>query len=153
MFHHGWYAAARDVMDNPPLIGRYGEQIGVCGSYGVVGTRDLCNPRTVTGAHSTHSLVARWYADVGGPIDQEHAIYHEGYVHEYCDDELIQVAMKRGEYAHSFGPPVEHVHMLLDPSLDDDVYRHGRTGTRRSRKHFILRSRMWGAELWQGFAR
>lgn len=157
IFHEGWYEAARALMSDArrstqvlsggaTLTGPFGllnEHIGV------VGTRDLCNGRTANGDHSTHSLVARWYADQGGPIDESNAIYHEGYIHEYCDDELVQVAKKRESYAHSFGPPVEHVHMLLDSSLDDDTYRHGRSLTRVSRRRFMIRSRMWGAQTWQ----
>jgi hypothetical protein len=146
LFHDHWYEAARDLMGTVLNDEEYEDNpMGV----GVVGTRDLCNQRTMDGSHSTHSLVARWYANQGGPIDQDRAIYHEGYVHEYCDDELVQVAMKRGAYAHSFGPPVEHVHMLRDASLDDDTYRHGRERTRLSRRTFMYRSRMWGAETWQ----
>jgi hypothetical protein len=85
----------------------------------------------------------------GGPIDEGDAIYSEAYVHEYCDDELVAVAMKRESYAHSFGPPVEHIHMLRDASLDDDTYRHGRSLTRVSRRTFVMRSRFWGGKAWQ----
>jgi glycosyltransferase involved in cell wall biosynthesis len=56
-FHPGWldYALWR------------AEQTGAA----VIGTNDLCNQRTMIGAHSTHSLVRRSYLDeVGGVIDE-----------------------------------------------------------------------------------
>lgn len=134
IFHDGWYEAARSLISL---------------DIGVVGTKDLCNGRTMDGSHSTHSLVARWYAVQGGAIDVGDCIYSEAYAHEYCDDELVAVARKRESYAHSFGPPVEHVHMLRDASLDDEVYQHGRSRTRLSRRTFIMRSRFWGGEVWQ----
>jgi hypothetical protein len=157
VFHDGWYEAARALIS----MGTESTQVLTGGAtltgpfellhnhVGVVGTRDLCNGRTMDGSHSTHSLVARWYARQGGAIDESDCIYHEGYAHEYCDDELVAVAKKRESYAHSFGPPVEHIHMLRDPSLDDEVYQHGRSRTRLSRRTFIMRSRFWGGEAWR----
>jgi glycosyltransferase involved in cell wall biosynthesis len=129
LFHPGWYESARAhaAIDT-----------------GVIGTVDLCNGRTSLGEHSTHSLVARWYADFGGSMDADHMIYHEGYVHEYCDDELVQTAMMRGAYAHAFDAVVEHKHMLIDATLDDPVYRHGRRFTRLSRRLFLRRKFLWG---------
>jgi hypothetical protein len=129
VFQPGWYEAALGVMQG--------------GAIGVVGTVDDLNGRTIDGTHSTHSLIARWYADQGGTIDQDHVIYHEGYVHEYCDDELVQTAMTRSAYAHAFGAHVTHIHMLGDPALDDEVYRHGRSATPRSRRLYRLRRRLW----------
>lgn len=129
VFHPGWHEAASALLE-PPV--------------GVVGTVDQCNTRTVRGEHSTHSLIARWYADAGATADGQREIYHEGYWHEYCDDELVRCAMSRGAYAHADGAVVEHVHMLLDSRLDDDVYRHGRQNTGRSRRLFLNRRRLWG---------
>lgn len=127
--HPGWYDAARARMT---------------GSVGVVGTVDMCNNRTKIGTHSTHSLVARWYADHGACVDQDHVIYHEQYWHEFCDDELVRTAMARGAYAHAEDAVVEHVHMLRDRSLDDDVYRHGRSHSGESRMLFRRRCALWG---------
>lgn len=157
LFHDGWYEAARALIS----LGESSTQVLSRGAtltgpfellnhhVGVVGTVDNCNPRTIRGEHSTHSLVARWYAVQGGAIDVGDCIYSEEYAHEYCDDELVAVARKRESYAHSFGPPVEHVHMLTNPSLDDEVYQHGRSRTRLSRRTFIMRSRFWGGEAWR----
>jgi hypothetical protein len=129
LFTPGWYEAARAHAKI---------------DTGVIGTVDRCNGRTALGEHSTHSLVARWYADFGGSMDAERMIYHEGYVHEYCDDELVQTAMMRGAYAHAFDAVVEHRHMLIDPTLDDAVYRHGRRHSRLSRRLYLRRKFLWG---------
>jgi len=68
-FHPGWWEATADAR---------------AAGFNVIGTNDLCNGRVVNGTHSTHSLVRRSYADDGAVADQQHAIYHEGYWHEYC---------------------------------------------------------------------
>lgn len=111
---------------------------------GVVGTVDNTNPRTMNGVHSTHSLVARWYADQGACIDQDHVIYHEGYQHEFCDDELVRTAMSRDAYAHAFSAVVDHDHWTRDRTLMDDVYRHGKSRTAVSRRLFYARRHLWG---------
>jgi hypothetical protein len=166
LFHSGWWEAARALFTCPhgdvtcpcqdgdpchyegvdPMPCPTTETAGcaTCVRVGVVGTRDICNGRTMNGTHSTHSLVARRWANCCAVIDQPGAIYHEGYTHEFCDDELVRSAMARGAYAHSEGPPVEHLHMLRDASLDDDTYRHGRANTRRNRQLFMRRRRLWG---------
>lgn len=112
---------------------------------GVVGTNDLANPRVMAGEHSTHSLVARWYADQGGSVGQAGMIYHEGYEHEYCDDELVQTAMARGAWAMALDSHVQHMHPI-NPALDvpdDETYQRGRSRTRISRVLYSRRSRLW----------
>lgn len=141
LFRPGWREAALREMTSPSYPQRGG---GFPYGVGVVGTVDLCNDRTMRGEHSTHSLVARWYADEGACVDQDHVIYHEGYWHEYCDDELVRTAMSRGAWAHAAESVVEHVHMLRDASLDDETYRHGRRASRLSRRLFLRRRALWG---------
>lgn len=131
-FHPEWYDAARAFLDG------YGRAVGV------VGTVDLCNQRTMDGEHSTHSLVARWYADKGACVDQDHVIYHEGYPHDYVDDELVQTAMARGAYAHSYLSIVEHLHPNAAKAPDDETYRHGRANRRLGLSRYRRRRRLWG---------
>lgn len=131
IFHDGWYDACLALMSE---------------TVGFVGTVDGgANARTMRGQHSTHSLVARWYADQGCSMDETEMIYHEGYWHEFCDDEAVGTARYRGAYDHAFDAVVEHRHMLLDASLDDDTYRHGRENTARSRMLHRRRRGLWGA--------
>lgn len=111
---------------------------------GVIGTNDLCNPRVMCGEHSTHSLVRRSYIDAeSGVVDEPGKVLHEGYMHEYCDDEMVQTAMARGRYVHAFDSIVEHLHPLVDKAPDDDTYRKGRVHTRQSRRLFAMRRRLW----------
>lgn len=153
MFYPGWFetaAAFIDIPDETITVLRGDGYSGLLTGpgklprIGVVGTNDLCNRRVIDGLHSTHSLVARWYADQGCCIDQDHVIYHEGYWHEYCDDELVQTAMRRGAYAHAGSAIVEHLHPLVGKADDDDTYRRGRERSRMSRRLFLERRRLWG---------
>ena len=117
---------------------------------GVVGTNDKCNartydPQTPGYPHATHSLVARWYADQGASWDGPNIIYHEGYEHEYCDDELVQTALVRGSYAHALDSVVAHMHPNIGAAPDDETYQRGRSRTRMSRVLYRHRARLWGA--------
>lgn len=152
VFGDGWYAPARELIDDATIRTITTPGGGtLTGPFpipeiGVVGTVDGLNGRTLTGEHSTHSLVARWYADQGACPEIGNIIYFEGYIHEYCDDELCQVAMARKAYAHSFASTVQHLHWLGDRTLDDETYRQGRSGTRMSRLTFLKRQRLWGGQ-------
>lgn len=149
IFHPDWYPKARQRLDVPfQVLEKLGGGGLLIGSnriprIGVVGTNDLCNERTITGDHSTHSLVARWYADQGACVDQSAIIYHEGYWHEYCDDELVETAMVREAYVHAGGAIVEHAHPLAGKAPDDETYRRGRANSRLSKRLFLSRRRKW----------
>jgi glycosyltransferase involved in cell wall biosynthesis len=110
----------------------------------VVGTNDLCNPRVMCGQHSTHTLVRRSYIESqSGVIDEPDTVLHEGYKHEYCDDEFVQTAQSRGCYAHAFDALVEHLHPLVEKAPDDETYELGRAETNVSRRLFRRRKRLW----------
>lgn len=127
-FHPGWFSRAlRWAKDET----------------GVIGTNDLLNPRVMTGQHSTHMLVRRSYADAHGTIDEEGKVCHEGYAHEYADDELVQTAMSRGAYVHAFDSIVEHLHYWNGKLPEDATYRLGRQHTARSRRLYRTRTRLW----------
>ncbi len=68
-FHPGWFEAAHAYMSK---------------NVAVVGTNDLANQRG--GTHATHFLVARWYVEQHGTIDEPGKLMFDGYVHEFCDD-------------------------------------------------------------------
>jgi glycosyltransferase involved in cell wall biosynthesis len=110
----------------------------------VVGTNDLCNPRVMCGQHSTHTLVKRSYIEEqSGVVDEADTVLHEGYAHEFCDDEFVQTAMARGVYAHAFDSLVEHLHPLANKAPDDATYLRGRARTAQSRRLFRQRRRLW----------
>jgi hypothetical protein len=48
----------------------------------------------MAGRHSTHSLVTRDYVERFGTIDEAGVVLHEGYPHEFVDDEFVQTAMQ-----------------------------------------------------------
>ena len=107
-FHPGWLEIAERHLD---------DQIRV------VGTDDLCNPRTAAG-HSTHTLVARDYVS-RGLIDGRPGLLCEDYLHEMCDDEIVGTARKRGAYAHAPDAHVEHLHWSAgkrEKDETDDMY-------------------------------
>lgn len=111
---------------------------------GVVGTNDLGNSAVIAGRHSTHPLVARGYIDsVGGAWGEPGQVYHCGYSHNYVDVELVELAKRRGCYAHCHQAVVEHVHPLWRKSVMDDTYRKGSAGVRADRVLFETRQRQW----------
>lgn len=129
-FHSGWFAAASAKLSGPVRV---------------VGTNDLGNPRTMSGEHSTHTLIARSYVDdPGGVIDgRPGMVLHEGYPHEYCDDEFVQTAKARGVYAHALDAHVEHLHFLWGKAEDDATYKRGRSRSSYGRSLYRRRRRLW----------
>lgn len=126
-FHHGWLEAAKDELK--PGIG-------------VVGTVDLCNARTIQGTHSTHSLVTRSYTE-RGTADDPTKLLHEGYLHEFVDDEFVQTAQARDAYAHAGGSIVEHLHPQVGKAPLDDLYRAQRSRMRQGRRVYRARRHLW----------
>lgn len=127
-FHPGWYEAA--VAKLTPGVG-------------VVGTNDLGSPRVIAGEHATHLLVAREYADKFGTIDQPGAIFHEGYWHEWVDDELVATAKYRGAWAMATDSHVEHLHPCWGKGKPDGLYAQQRRRMNHGRPLFQQRSRLW----------
>lgn len=125
--HSGWLEAAKAKLTD---------------GIGVVGTNDLCNPRTATGELSTHSLVTRWYADLG-TIDEGDKLLHEGYLHEYVDDELLGTARHRRAYAHAPDSVVEHFHPYCGKAPMDDLYAGQGARMRQSRSLYDQRRPLW----------
>jgi len=109
---------------------------------GVVGTNDLCNPKVIAGKHSTHFLIASWYAELGG-VDRP-GVFHEGYSHQFVDNEVIAVAKARGAYAHADGAHVRHLHPLFNEDVPmDDTYRKGLSGFEKDQARFRAREHLW----------
>jgi len=106
-FHRGWLEAAAAKLTD---------------GIGVVGTNDLCNPRVMAGEHATHFLMTREYAERGTIDDGSSGPLHEGYPHEYVDNELIGTAKHRGAYAHAADSIVEHLHPMVGKAPMDELY-------------------------------
>ena len=107
-FTDGWDTAALAHMD---------------GWIGVVGTNDLLNPYVLAGAHSTHSLVARWYIDeIGGTVDGGPGIcLPEVYFHNYTDTEFIGTAKMRARFRPCLESVVRHMHWSAGLTQRDSV--------------------------------
>lgn len=128
-FHDAWYERA---MDTHGLRGRR-----------VIGTNDLGNRLVVKGRHSTHSLVHRSYIEQVGTVDEPGFMLHEGYCHNFCDTELVQAAMIRGEWEFARDAIVEHMHPLWGKGEEDDTYRLGLADFTRDQRYFSERRRLW----------
>lgn len=128
VFHPGWWEACLAAH----------ERTGAC----VVGTNDLGNKRTDGNGHSTHSLVSAAYLECG-TADREGAILHEGYDHQYVDDELVMTARSRGTYVHEAGAVVEHLHPDWGKATRDATYRKAQRATAADRTLYRSREWMW----------
>ena len=126
-FYPGWFQFAASAMSDAIMV---------------VGTNDLGNRRVTTGQHSTHQLVARSYIELG-QIDGRPGLLHEGYHHNFCDDEFVGVAKYRGLYRHAHDAIVEHLHPLWGKGADDDIYRLGMEGWGHDGRLHRERTRLW----------
>lgn len=114
------FLAADDVHFHPGWFERVASRLG--DGIEVVGTNDLGNRRVMAGVHSTHTLVTRNYVDTQGTIDGPGEVLHEGYAHEYVDDEFIETAKMRGAFAHATDAIVEHLHPFWEKAPTDPLY-------------------------------
>lgn len=126
-FHPGWFEAA---------LARMSEAVAV------VGTNDLCNPRVIAGEHATHFLVRRDYLDQG-TIDEPGKLLHEGYPHEWVDNEFIETAKHRGAYAHAFDSVVEHLHPMVGKAPMDELYAGQGQRMAAGRRVYRSRRHLW----------
>lgn len=129
-FHPGWYTAARAAM-RPNRIG-------------VVGTQDLSpTQRAREGSHATHSLVRRSYVERFGTIDEVGKVLHEGYPHEFVDDEFIATAKQRHAFAFAHDSVVEHLHPSWHKAPSDIMYRQAKQRMALGRIVYERRQKLW----------
>ena len=125
-FHSGWLETATQYIN---------------AGFGVVGTNDLCNPRTANG-HSTHTLLTREYAELPC-IDGSPGPLHEGYWHEFVDDELCATAKARGQWTHAADVVVEHLHWTVGKRERDRIDATYRERMVFGRRLYRQRQRLW----------
>lgn len=126
LFHPGWLEAARGKL---------------AGSVRVVGTNDLQNRRVLAGTHGTHNLVDRRYV-ARGTVDGP-GLLHDGYTHNFVDDEFVGTAQARGAWAHAADSVVEHLHPNSRKAPRDATYRRGDRSFRQDRRLFEERRHLW----------
>jgi hypothetical protein len=106
----------------------------------VVGTNDLGNPAVIAGRHATHMLLRNDYVrEVGGSWDGPGIVCHEGYRHNFVDNEIVEAARQRGVWAPSLGAIVEHLHPAWNKNTPDDVYALGNESYESDRELFVSR--------------
>lgn len=127
-FHARWFAEAAALIDDRTQV---------------VGTNDLGNRRVLAGKHSTHPLVARSYIETHGTIDEPGVALHEGYHHNWVDNEFVETAQRRRMWRFANRSIVEHLHPSWSKAPDDDVYRLGRKSFERDRDYFRRRRALW----------
>lgn len=133
-FHYGWLAAAMAPMADPHI--------------GVVGTQDLApTDRARTGDHATHCLVRRSYIDANGTIDEPGKVLHEGYPHEYVDDEFVGTAKARHAWAFAHDAVVEHLHPSWGKAPRDRLYNGQTRRMIEGRRIYNRRCGLWAPAL------
>lgn len=135
------FLGADDLLFHPRWLEATAAKFGL--GIGVVGTNDLGSPRVVKGDHATHSMVSRAYADTFGTIDQAGQILHEGYHHEFVDDELVETAKHRNAWAFAFDAHVEHMHPAWGKAPVDKMYMQQRRRMDQGRRIYQERRHLW----------
>ena len=130
-FQPGWLEAVEKIADEYDV--------------GVIGTNDNANPTVKAGRHSTHPVVRRCYIDkYGGSVGEPGQVYHQGYDHQYVDNELVATAMARGCYAHAHDAVVQHMHPLYNHTIKRDAtYAKGQAKGAEDRRLFESRRHLW----------
>lgn len=128
VFHPGWLEEALRVHD----------ETHAC----VIGTNDIGNARVTSERHSTHTMVSRAYGECG-TIDDPTVLLHEGYWHNFVDDEFVQTAMHRETWAFAPGCVVEHLHPHWGKAAIDDTYRKGLARFEDDQQTYAGRRLLW----------
>ena len=98
----------------------------------VIGTNDLGNPLVKRGVHSTHSLIHRDYLDKwGGTVDDTGVIFSEVYDHQWTDNEFVDTARQRRQWAFSRKSIVGHRHPHRGKAEIDETYEKATRETSR----------------------
>lgn len=132
-FTPGWDTAALETIES--------------GEFGVCGTNDTANPMVRAGYHSTHSLIRRSYAEqCGASWDGPRTVFSEAYSHNWCDNELVELAKFRGCWSFAFGSIVRHRHPIWGTAEWDETYEKGAADERTDRDRFLARQKLWLSE-------
>jgi len=106
----------------------------------VIGTNDLHNPLVTSGETATHLLIRRNYIDErGASWDGPKVVCHEGYRHNFPDNEIVTVAKQRDVWVFAKHSEVEHLHPLWGGAEPDDTYKLGASFYEQDEKLFEQR--------------
>lgn len=137
MFHSGWLDHA---------------QFAAKDLYDVIGTNDMANPRVMAGDHATHLLIRRSYiVSRGGTFDGTRGkLCHEGYKHNFVDDEIVMVAKHDQLWTMALGSLVEHRHPIWNTAKPDATYELGASTFNEDYELFQERVSKYASD-WPGF--
>jgi glycosyltransferase involved in cell wall biosynthesis len=138
-FHPGWDTEALRIADET--------------GAGVIGTNDLGNATVMRGMHSTHPLVRRAYVDEQGTIDEPGKCLHEGYAHQWVDNELIVTAQMRKQWAFAALSHVEHMHPYWKKGKMDATYEKALSTSKEDNALFRSRQHLWSRAAFRAKAR
>jgi hypothetical protein len=129
-FEEGWLEAVAAAFEEPAVQ--------------VVGTDDL-SPATADRTHATMPIVRRSYVeDPGAAFEEPGTIFHPGYMHNYSETELWQLAEHRGVTAWADGAVIEHLHPDWGKrGLDATDERGNRRGWEHDEGLFRARHKQW----------
>ncbi len=136
-----WVFLGADDLRFHPRWDTIAVNIGKTAAAVVVGTNDLGNPTVMSGKHATHSLVHRTYIK-WGTFDEPGKLLHEGYEHNFVDNEFIATAKARGEWAFASASHVEHLHPFWRKGTDDHIYAKGRQTYKQDGQTWKVRQRL-----------
>lgn len=92
----------------------------------LIATNDMHNHRVMAGEHATHPLINReWIDSHGSSWDGPGVVCHEGYKHQFVDNEWSAVARQAGVFAYSEGSKIEHLHPVWGLAEVDATYELG----------------------------
>lgn len=132
-FHKGWLDQA---MQTARSTGKH-----------VIGTNDLGNPAVLAGHHATHMLISREYVEIeGASWDGPGVVCHEGYRHWFVDNEIVEAAKRRDEWAPCLASHVEHLHPYFGKAEMDAVYAIGQAAAETDQALWALRYAKFRAE-------
>lgn len=105
LFHENWL---------PPMM-------KLAGSFGIVSPNDLGNPMVMSGIMGTSFLVSRRYLPMAC-ADSSGDLFHEGYIHNFCDNEMTATAISNNEFVYCPESIVEHLHPSFNKAIEGLEY-------------------------------
>jgi hypothetical protein len=109
----------------------------------VIGTNEMDGKRVRLGLHSCHPMISRVYVESqGASWDGPGVVCHEGYRHQYVDDEIVLVAKQRHVWAFAEDAVLEHLHPVYGKGPQDAIYRLGASAASADRALFMERRRL-----------
>lgn len=139
-----------DVMFRP---GWYDRAIRAAGDrFHLVACEDLSSLNRLHG-HAVHPLVRRvWIDEHGASWDGPGTVAHEGYRHNFVDNEWSVVARQAGVFIDAPDAVVEHLHPLFKKAESDAIYEKGQFSYERDKRLFEKRLKENSSPTTSGFS-